>query len=59
MQTRARGVFGAVALALVVALSTLIPAQAEDFETAPANNVQSIEIGYNTVDADMVVAGLE
>ncbi|WP_297589652.1 hydrolase [uncultured Mobiluncus sp.] len=56
MQTQKKGVFTAVALALVVALSTLLPAQAADHESKLTGNtqVQPVEISYGSYEQVLV-----
>ncbi len=56
MQTQKKGMMAAVALALVVALSTLLPAQAADHESSTTGNtqVQPVEISYGDYEQVMV-----
>lgn len=56
MQTQKKGMMAAVALALVVALSTLLPAQAADHESSTTENtqVQPVEISYGDYEQVMV-----
>lgn len=56
MQTQKKGMMAAVALALVVALSTLLPAQAADHESNTTGNtqVQPVEISYGGYEQVMV-----
>ena len=56
MQTQKKGMMAAVALALVVALSTLLPAQADDNASNTTGNtqVQPVEISYGDYEQVMV-----
>lgn len=56
MQTQKKGMIGAVALALAVALSTLLPAQAADHEATLSGNTnqQPVEISYDNFEQVLV-----